>query len=336
MNGPNKLYSTSTHEGQQETGQSARPQKILRQALSTEPTSAVNNEVVPDSVGLQVNEDVLNEGEPAKASASRAVRPAPAIHSSGLVRGTNSDVTRVLLVDSETLVRCGIRAILEVQPDFDIVGEAESCREAARHAQLLDVDVVLVHAQGQTITLVEAIRELVGRSNRTSVRVLILKSAGREPLNQGEMLRAGASGLVLKDSGPQELTAAVRMVAAGYEILAPSTTAGFVEEAISGRLPVSECPSEFQELTAREQQVFNFIVRGYSNAEISENLTLSDSTVKSHVTHLLTKLNLRNRIHATIYAYEYGLIRPGSRLSIQDGAASISENGLGNSVVKRI
>jgi DNA-binding NarL/FixJ family response regulator len=280
------------------------------------PISSANNEVMPGSAGFQSQDILLNDGEAAKARAPRAVQSATMIHPA-YQREKNPDVTRVLLVDSEALIRCGIRAILEVEPDLDIVGEAENCREAARHAQRLGADVVLLHAQGQITSFIEAIRELVGQSNRPPVRVLILKSACGEPIDQGEILRAGASGLVLKDSGPQELAAAVRVVAAGYELLAPPKTPGIVEEVVAGRFLLSERLNELQELTPREHQVFHLIARGYSNAEIGKDLTLSDSTVKSHVKHLLTKLNLRNRMHAVIYAYECGLIRPGAGLAIQ-------------------
>lgn len=209
---------------------------------------------------------------------------------------------RVLLVVDNVLYRCGLRALLESQPDLEIVGEAHDCREAAQCLRHIDASVVLLDPRELDIGPVAAIRALSSRP------LLVLASPGDEPVEEAAALRAGACGLLRTTANPVELAAALRIVVAGYTLhLPPAIDRTTGEE--TPEITPEEAPKEFLNLTQREQQVFRLVVSGFGNAEIAGILTLGESTVKSHVQHLLTKLGIPNRVHAVIYAYQHGLVR---------------------------
>lgn len=215
--------------------------------------------------------------------------------------------TRVLLVVNDALYRCGLRALLESQPDLEIVGEAHDCCEAAECLRHLDASVVLLDPRGLGTSPVGAIRALSCRP------LLVLASPGGEPVMEAAALRAGASGLLLTTAKPEELAAALRVVVAGYLLHLPPT-AGRIEgqEEIHETSP-DEVPEELQNLTPRERQVFRLMASGFGNAEIARMLSLGESTIKSHVQHLLMKLDIPNRVHAVIYAYQHGLVTERGR-----------------------
>lgn len=224
-------------------------------------------------------------------------------------------VTGVLLVADHRLDRCGLRAILEVQPDLEVVGEAGDCGEAPtlEQAQRLGADVVLLHVQEQRVNPLATIRELVRSADDQATRVLALMSPGSHSIDETEALRAGASGVLSKDCSPRELVAALRIVAAGYTILTPFVVNELVQRGSAQRVAPCEPPAEFSQLTAREQQVFRLIALGCSTTEIASRLVVGENTIKSHTQHLFAKLNLRNRVHTVIYAYENGLTPTGRR-----------------------
>ncbi len=211
--------------------------------------------------------------------------------------------TRVLLVANDALYRCGLHAILESQPDLEIVGEAHDCDAAAECLRHLDASVVLLDPRGLGTSPVATIRALSCRP------LLVLASPGGEPVEEAVALRAGASGLLRNTANPGELAAALRIAAAGYTLHLPSTIDPVGGEEKTHSTPLEEVPKELLHLTLREQEVFRLIVSGFSNAEIAGKLTLGESTIKSHVQHLLTKLNIPNRVHAVIYAYQRGLVQ---------------------------
>ncbi len=231
---------------------------------------------------------------------------------------------RVLLVVSDALYRCGLRAILESQPDLEIVGEAPDCDEAVERLRQLDASVVLLDPRGLSTSPLGAIRSL------SSHAVLVLASPS-EPVEEAAALRAGARGLLLNTANPGELAAALRVVVAGYTLRLPSTTQRTGGEEEVHDTPLHVVPKEFLSLTTREQQVFRLMASGLGNAEIAGMLTLGESTIKSHVQHLLSKLNIPNRVHAVIYAYQHGLAGGKRAVSPCSGPAPIraplSEHG---------
>ncbi|MGH3975838.1 MAG: LuxR C-terminal-related transcriptional regulator [Pseudonocardiaceae bacterium] len=207
------------------------------------------------------------------------------------------------MVANDALYRCGLHAILESQPDLEIVGEAQNCGAAAECLRHLDASVVLLDPRGLGTSPVAAIRALSCRP------LLVLASPGGEPVDEAAALRAGASGLLVNTANPVELAAALRIVVAGYTLHLPPTNDRIGgEDKIHDAPPVEE-PKELLNLTPREQEVFRLMASGFGNAEIAEMLMLGESTIKSHVQHLLTKLNIPNRVHAVIYAYQHGLVR---------------------------
>ncbi len=223
------------------------------------------------------------------------------------VRRSARAATRVLLVVNDSLYRCGLRALLESRPDLDIVGEAHDCGEAAECLRHLDASVVLLDPRGLGISPVAAIRALSCRP------LLVLASPGGEPVEEAAALRAGACGLLLNTANPGELAAALRVVVAGYTLHLPPTTDRGGGEAESHQTSPEEVPKNFRNLTTREQQVFRLMSSGFSNSEIARMLTLGESTIKSHVQHLLMKLDIPNRVHAVIYAYQHGLVTERGR-----------------------
>jgi DNA-binding NarL/FixJ family response regulator len=214
----------------------------------------------------------------------------------------------VLLADDQALVRAGFRMILEAQPDIEIVGEAGNGAEAVEQARRLRPDVVLMDIRMPDVDGLEATRRLLDGS-ADGPRVLILTTFDLDEYIY-EALRAGASGFLLKDTPPEELVAAIRVVAAGDALLAPSVTRRVIEEFT--RRPARQAePQGVDELTARELEVLRLLARGLSNAEIASRLFVSDTTVKTHVARVLMKLRLRDRVQAVVFAYESGLVQPG-------------------------
>jgi len=219
-------------------------------------------------------------------------------------------MTSVLIVDDQALVRVGLRKILEAEPAMSVVGEAGDGNDAVAEARRLQPDVVLMDIRMPVLDGIEATRRIV--RDREQTRVLILTTFGLDTYVY-DALRAGASGFMLKDAPPEEIAAAVRIVANGEALLAPAVTRAVIEEfARQQPIATSAPPPAVAELTPREQEVLDLLARGMSNPEICKQLVISEATVKTHVARILQKLDLRDRVQAVIYAYETGLIAPGS------------------------
>jgi DNA-binding NarL/FixJ family response regulator len=216
---------------------------------------------------------------------------------------------RVLIADDQELVRDGFRLILETS-GIEVVGEARDGREAVYLARRRSPDAVLMDVRMPGMDGLQATRELAGPDVTDPIAVLILTTFDLDEYVL-EALRAGASGFLLKDAGREQLVEAVRAVARGDALIAPSVTrrliARFVERSLD---PV---PPELDELTPRELEVLRLIARGRSNAELSSELTISEATAKTHVARILAKLRLRDRVQIVVFAYEHGLIQPGDR-----------------------
>ncbi len=219
-------------------------------------------------------------------------------------------MTTVLIADDQALVRVGLRKILESEPDTTVAGEAENGEEAIESARRLRPDVVLMDIRMPVLDGIEATRRIVAA--QPSTRVLILTTFGLDNYVY-DALRAGASGFMLKDAPPEEIAGAVRIVASGEALLAPAVTRSVIEEFARQRPATPpEPPSAVIELTPREREVLNLLARGLSNPEICERLVISEATAKTHVAHILQKLQLRDRVQVVIYAYEAGLVAPGT------------------------
>ena len=217
----------------------------------------------------------------------------------------------VLIVDDQALVRAGFRMILEAEEDMEVVGEAADGREAVAEAGRLLPDVVLMDVRMPDMDGIEATRRLLGQ-DRTEAKIVMLTTFDMDEYVY-DALRAGASGFLLKDVPPEQLVAGIRAVASGDALLAPSVTRRVIEEFVR-RPPdsVRTAPPELAELTARELEVLKLIARGLANAEIAKELFVSETTVKTHVAHVLMKLKLRDRVQAVVFAYESGLVLPGA------------------------
>ena len=214
-------------------------------------------------------------------------------------------MTSVLIADDQALVRMGLRKVFETEPDMTVAGEASDGEEAVAAVRRLQPDVILMDIRMPALDGIEATRRITAA--RPDAKVVILTTFGLDTYVY-ESLRAGASGFMLKDAPPEEITAAVRVVAAGDALLAPSVTRSVIEEfARRPPEPLAE-PEALNELTPREREVFALLVRGLSNPEICEELVISEATAKTHVAHILQKLGLRDRVQAVIFAYESGLV----------------------------
>jgi DNA-binding NarL/FixJ family response regulator len=214
--------------------------------------------------------------------------------------------TRVLIVDDQPLMRAGFKSVLEASGQVDVVGEAATGAQAIGQARRLDPDVVLMDVRMPDMDGIEATRRMPKQ------KVLILTTFGLDEYII-EALRAGASGFLLKDAPVEELLSAVRAVAAGDAQLSPAVTKRLLDQ-VARRLPAAVDHDEvlLEELTARERDVLRLLAVGMSNAEIGEALVVSEATVKTHVSSVLGKLGLRDRVQAVIYAYENGLVAPGT------------------------
>ena len=219
---------------------------------------------------------------------------------------------RVVLVDDQELVRTGFRMILDGEDDIDVVGEAGNGREAIAAVGRLRPDVVVMDIRMPEMGGVEATRTIAadGRSSETRVLVLTTFDADEYVV---EAIRAGASGFLLKDVTPADFVKAIRVVASGNALLAPSVTARLLGRFARLPIPADERHADaLHELTEREREVLILVAQGLSNAEIAEHLTLAEPTVKTHVSHLLLKLDQRDRAQLVALAYETGIVRPGS------------------------
>jgi DNA-binding NarL/FixJ family response regulator len=217
---------------------------------------------------------------------------------------------RVLIVDDQSLVRAGFRMILEAEDDVEVVGEASDGAEALVAAAEHSPDVILMDVRMPNVDGLEATRRLLeGKSE--GPRILILTTFDLDEY-VWEALHAGASGFLLKDTPPEQLVEAIRVVAAGDALLAPAITRRVIEEFVSRPPGSSRRPAPgLDELTARELEMLRYVARGLSNAEIAEAAFVSETTVKTHVAHILMKLRLRDRVQAVVYAYEHGIVAPG-------------------------
>jgi RNA polymerase sigma factor (sigma-70 family) len=216
---------------------------------------------------------------------------------------------RVLVADDQALVRAGFRRILEADDEIEVVGEAADGVEAVERARELEPDLILMDIRMPRLDGIAATRQLAEQPDG-GPRVLVLTTFGLEDYVY-EALRAGASGFLLKDVLPEQLLSAVHVVAQGDALLDPVITRTVIEAFASKPTTRHELAAALDELTPREREVFRLIARGRSNAEIAKELVVSDGTVKTHVAHVLLKLDLRDRVQAVIYAYESGEVQPG-------------------------
>jgi DNA-binding NarL/FixJ family response regulator len=216
-------------------------------------------------------------------------------------------VIEVLIADDQTMVRSGLRLILEAESDIVVTAEAGDGEEAVRVAKREKPDVVLMDVRMPNMDGLEATRQITEANPDT--KVIVLTTFDIDDYVYGA-LRAGASGFLLKDAGGDQLIDAIRVVASGEALIAPSVTKRLISE--FARRPESAEVDGLDELTERELEVLAQVARGLSNAEIAEELYVSETTVKTHVSHILTKLHLRDRVQAVVVAYESGLVTPGT------------------------
>ena len=212
---------------------------------------------------------------------------------------------RVLIADDQALVRSGFRLIVETRDDLEVVGEAENGEEAVRLAGELEPDVILLDIRMPVLDGIEATRRVV--ASGSAARILVLTTFDLDEYVYAA-IRAGASGFLLKDVRPVDLVDAIRLVAAGNALLGPTVTQRLLERFADSE-PAGTAPS-LDSLTEREQEILTLVARGRSNAEIAAELVVSETTVKSHVSSVLRKLGVRDRVQAVIAAYDAGLVRP--------------------------
>jgi DNA-binding NarL/FixJ family response regulator len=219
-------------------------------------------------------------------------------------------VIRVLLADDQRLVRSGFRLILKAEPDIEVVGEASDGLEAVQAARELVPDVVLMDVRMPNVDGIEATRRIL-RGDEPRPRVIVLTTFDLDEYVYAALC-AGASGFLLKDAPEEQLLAAIRVAADGGALFAPSVTRRLIERFAALGQAASAPPPELGELTARELEVLRLVARGLSNAEIAAELVVSEHTVKTHVAHVLRKLNLRDRVQAVVAAYESGIVLRGT------------------------
>ena len=213
--------------------------------------------------------------------------------------------TRVLVADDQSMVRAGFRMLLGGEEDMEVVAEASNGLEAVEKAARFDPTVILMDIRMPELDGLEATRRILAADS--GARILILTTFDLDEYVY-EALRAGASGFVLKDEPPEQLLAAIRTVAAGDALLSPAVTKRVIAQFT--RIPRPTPPAELDDLSEREREVFRLIARGLSNGEIAQELFISETTVKTHVTHILAKLGLRDRVQAVVLAYQAGLFEP--------------------------
>lgn len=216
---------------------------------------------------------------------------------------------RILIADDHALARGGLRGMLAAEDEFEIVGEAADGAEAVELAQRHRPDVVAMDIRMPRLDGIEATRRLLAQPDPPHVLVLTTFDLDEYVY---EALRAGASGFMLKDAPPSQLVEAVRAVANGETLVAPAITRRLVERYVKRPAPDAIAKQRLGELTARELEVLRLVARGLSNAEIAALLFLSDATVKTHITRILAKLQLRDRVQAVVFSYENGLVEPGT------------------------
>jgi DNA-binding NarL/FixJ family response regulator len=210
---------------------------------------------------------------------------------------------RVLVADDQSMIRAGFRMLLSGEEDIDVVAEAGNGLEAVEKAARFQPTVVVMDIRMPELDGIQATRRILAADS--VARILILTTFDLDEYVY-EALRAGASGFVLKDDPPEQLIAAIRTVARGEALLSPAVTKRVIKQFAEGERPAP--PKEFDELSTREREVFRLVARGLSNGEIAQELFISDTTVKTHVTHVLHKLNLRDRVQAVVLAYRTGLV----------------------------
>ena len=215
---------------------------------------------------------------------------------------------RVLIADDQSLVRAGFRLVLENHDDVEVVGEASNGHEAVHGASRLQPDVVLMDIRMPELDGIAATAQITERHPQT--RVLVLTTYDLDEFVY-DALQAGASGFLLKDTPPEQLAGGIRSVAAGEALLAPTVTRRLIEEFARVGPATRARPEALDELTPRELEVLRLLARGMSNAEIAAHFVLGETTVKTHVAHVLNKLGLRDRVQAVVLAYESGLVTPG-------------------------
>jgi DNA-binding NarL/FixJ family response regulator len=215
---------------------------------------------------------------------------------------------RVLVADDQSMVRAGFRMLLSGEEDIEVVAEASNGHEAVDKAARFDPSVVLMDIRMPELDGLQATRRILAADS--AARILILTTFDLDEYVY-EALRAGASGFVLKDDPPEQLLTAIRTVAAGDALLSPAITKRVITQFT--RMPRPAPPKEVDDLTAREQEILQLIAGGLSNGEIAQELFISDTTVKTHVTHILQKLNLRDRVQAVVLAYQTGLFESDAR-----------------------
>ena len=216
-----------------------------------------------------------------------------------------TEPVRILIADDQALVRGGLRMILDAQPDLEVVGEAADGREALQRARELKPDLVLMDIRMPELDGLETTRHLLGRD--PSPKVLVLTTFDFDDYVY-DAIRAGASGFLLKSAPPQQLVAGIRTVMAGDALLAPEITRRLLDRFMSRPPRSTGTPPALAELSQRELEVLRLIAGGRSNSEIAADLFLSEATVKTHVTHILTKLRLRDRVQAVVLAYRTGFV----------------------------
>jgi len=216
---------------------------------------------------------------------------------------------RVVIADDQSMVRAGFRSLLQAEPDIDVVAEAADGEQAISAVRRFKPDVALMDIRMPNVDGLEATRRIVEDGSAT--RILILTTFDLDEYVY-EGLRAGASGFLLKDASPEQLIAAIHVITEGEAVLAPSVTRRVVEAFARLPAPQDDLQAALGTLTTREREVLKLLATGRSNSELAETLVVSEATAKTHVRNVLAKLDLRDRVHAVVFAYECGLVRPGA------------------------